>query len=138
MLCIGLSLLGYKKASAKNYKYSTTTATSKKIKRLSKKTKYEYVVRVDVQDAEFQYLLNNYSNLRGNSEASYNSKAVVKNYGGKDYIVVDTASHFSKTLVAFTEATEDKMLVISVINKKNTYDYELLEKFSVIINNSIE
>lgn len=37
--------IGYKKASAKNYKYSTTTSTSKKIKSLSKKTKYKYVVR---------------------------------------------------------------------------------------------
>ena len=101
-------------------------------------SKHEYVVRVDVENADFQYLLDNHLHLRADENAPYNSKAVIKKFDGKEYIVVENAKRFSKTLTAFTKATDNKILVISIINKKNTYDYALLEKFSEIINDVSE
>lgn len=94
----------------------------------------QYVIRVEIQDAEFEYLQNNISTLKGNIDATYNSKAKIQNYNGKDYIVVETADWLSKTLIAFTKATDEKILAIAIINNKNTYDYELLKEFTTIIN----
>ena len=94
----------------------------------------KYVIRVDIQESDFQYLLNNYKRIKADTAAPYNSKPIIKNYNGKDYIVIETAKRFSKTLAAFTKVSDDKILFITIINKKNTYDYQLLEKFSSIIN----
>lgn len=92
----------------------------------------DYVVKVEIHDADFKYLLEHISNLKGNANASYNGKATLKRYGASEYITVETAKTFSKTLIAFRSAPDSKMLVISLINKKNTFDYALLEKFSKV------
>ena len=94
----------------------------------------EFVVRVDIYDYEFNTILGSYQHLTVDEEATYNGKAKIEKYGDKEYVVADAAKWLSKKLVAFTEAPDNKVLYITIINKKNTYDYKLLEKVSSILN----
>lgn len=99
-----------------------------------KDEKNEYVVRIDIQDADFQHLLDHQSTFIADADSQYNSKAIVKEYNEEKYIVVDVGNWGSKTLTAFKKFSDNKILIISIINKPNTYDYGLLEKYSKIIN----
>lgn len=95
---------------------------------------FMYLIRVDVKEADFQIILNNYTSMKGNNNADYNGTPELKKYGDKDYITIETAKGLGKILMAFTDAKNGKTAVLSVINKKNSYDYNLLEKYAVIIN----
>lgn len=92
-------------------------------------SEHKFVIRIDVRKSEIDNFKNNLSRVKADKYALYNGEASVKTHNDKEYIVMEMGKWFSKTLRAFTAVSDDKMLVISVINKKNTYDYKLLEKF---------
>ena len=93
-----------------------------------------YFVRVDIKDGNFSSILENYASLKGNNNSDYNSSPSIKKYNDKTYITIETAKKLGKVLMAYKDAKEGKIMIINVINKKNTYDYALLEKYSNILN----
>lgn len=99
-------------------------------------TSGDYVIRIDVTEDNFDEMVEKYSNVKLGIDASYEGKISVKEYGGKKYIVSETAKGITKNLMACTKLSDTKIARIKIENKKNTYDYGLLEKYSTIINNA--
>ncbi len=93
-----------------------------------------FAARVMIEYFNFDEVYNNYTHLTGNKLESYNGKATQEKYGDKEYVVVPAASRLSKKLIAFTKGNDEKMIIVFLINKKNTYDYKMMEKFAEIIN----
>ena len=94
----------------------------------------DYVVRVEIHEADFEEVYSNYTHLKADTTATYNGTPKIESFDDKEYVVVESAKWFSKELHAFTKGNKEKMVVMTIINKKNTYDHKLLEKISEIIN----
>ncbi len=98
----------------------------------------QFAARVMIEYYKFDEVYNNYTHLKPNKLASYNGPASQQKYGDKEYVVAPYASRLSKVLSGFTKGNDEKMIVIILINKKNTYDYKMMEKFAEIINSVTE
>ena len=94
----------------------------------------DYVVRVEIHEADFENIYSNYTHLKADTTAMYNGTPKLESFDDKEYIVIESGKWISKELHAFTKGNKNKMVVMTIINKKNTYDHKLLEKMSEIIN----
>ena len=99
-------------------------------------TSGDYEIRVDVTEDNFDEMIEKYLDVNLGIDVSYEGKTTVKEYGNKKYIVSETAKGITKNLMACTKLSDTKIARIKIENKKNTYDYGLLEKYSTIINNA--
>ena len=94
----------------------------------------DFVARIEIHDYNFKEIYDNYTHLKADYTATYNGTPTLETYNEKEYVVVPYASGLSKKLAAFTKGTDEKMVVVILINKKNTYDYKMMEKLSEILN----